>query len=85
MWLAEALSTWSNPLLTDEFPTRVLAGVDTRISFNYFNSEALSGYSNFPPGFRMKTSTYVKRQSLEVREFSVISFILIAFCQPYIA
>ena len=46
------------------------------------NSEALSWYSNFPAGFRMKSSIYVKRQSFEVREFSVISFVLIAFCQP---
>ena len=29
----------------------------------------------------MKSSIYVKRQSFEVREFSVISFVLIAFCQ----
>ena len=27
-------------------------------------------------------SIYVKQQSFEVREFSVISFVLIAFCQP---
>ena len=47
-----------------------------------FDSEALSYYSNFPPGFRMESSIYVKQQSFEVREFSVISFVLIAFCQP---
>ena len=47
-----------------------------------FVSEALSWYSNFPPGFRMKSSIYVKRQSFEVGEFSVISLVLIAFCQP---
>ena len=29
-------------------------------------------------------SIYVKQQSFEVREFSVISFVLIAFCQPQI-
>ena len=47
-----------------------------------FDSEALSWYSNFPPGFIIKFSRiYVKRQSFEVREFSVI-FVLIAFCQP---
>ena len=40
-----------------------------------FNSEALSWYSNFTPGFRMKSGKYVKRQS-------VISFVLIAFCKP---
>ena len=33
VWLAEGLSSWSNPLLTDEFPTRFSTGVDTRISF----------------------------------------------------
>ena len=33
LWLSEALSTWSNPLLTDEFPARFSASVDTRISF----------------------------------------------------
>ena len=48
----------------------------------HFNSEALSSYSNFPPGFRMKSSIQVKRQSFEVREFSVTSFVLIAFRQP---
>ena len=30
----------------------------------------------------MKSSIYVKRQSFEVRKFSVISLVLIAFCQP---
>ena len=33
VWLAKELSSRSNPLLTDEFPTRFSAGVDTRISF----------------------------------------------------
>ena len=32
----------------------------------------------------MKSSIYVKRQSFEVQEFSVISFVLITFCQPEI-
>ena len=32
----------------------------------------------------MKSSIYVKRQSFEVHEFSVISFVLITFCQPQI-
>ena len=31
--LAEELSSRSNPLRTDEFPTRFSASVDTRISF----------------------------------------------------
>ena len=44
-----------------------------------FDSEALSWYSNFAPGFRMKSSIYVNWQSFEVRKFSVISFVLIAF------
>ena len=47
-----------------------------------FDSEALFRYSNFPPSFSMKSSIYVKRQPFEVREFSVISFVFIAFCQP---
>ena len=29
----------------------------------------------------MKSSIYVKRQSFEVHEFSVISFVLITFCK----
>lgn len=32
----------------------------------------------------MKSSIYVKRQPFEVREFLVISIVLIGFCQPYI-
>ena len=32
----------------------------------------------------MKSSVYVKRLSFEVRLNSVISFVLIAFCQPRI-
>ena len=32
-WLAKELSSRSNPLRADEFPTRFSAGVDTRISF----------------------------------------------------
>ena len=32
-WLAEELSSRSNPLRTDEFPTRFSAGVNTLISF----------------------------------------------------
>ena len=32
----------------------------------------------------MESSIYVKRRSFEVRKFSDISFVLIAFCQPQI-
>ena len=51
-----------------------------------FNSEVVSWYYNFPPGVRMKSTCriHVKRQSFEVREFLVISFVSIAFCQPWI-
>ena len=45
-----------------------------------FNSEAVSWYSNFPPGDRMKSSIYVKRKAFEVHEFSVSSFVSITFC-----
>ena len=81
VWLAEALSTWSNPLLADEFPTRFSQVSMLRFPLN-FNSGALSQFSSIPPGFRMKCSVYVNRQLFEVREFSAISFVLIAFCQP---
>ena len=40
------------------------------------NSEASSWYSNFPAGFRMKSSIYVKRQSFEVRNANFQSFLL---------
>ena len=50
-----------------------------------FDSGAFSEqYSNSLPGFRMKSSIYVKRESFEVRFNSVISFVSVAFCQPRI-
>ena len=45
-----------------------------------FDSEALFWYSNFAPGFRMKSSIYVNWQSFEVRKFSVIYFVLSSSC-----
>ena len=36
-----------------------------QVSILGFNSKALSWYSNFPSGFRMKSSIYVKRQLFE--------------------
>ena len=48
--------------------TRFSVGVGTRIFFFKLNSEAFSWYPNFPSGFRMKSSIYVKRQSFEVSE-----------------
>ena len=41
VWLAKELSSRSNPLRTDEFPTRFSAGVDTQFPSN-FDSEAFS-------------------------------------------
>ena len=67
VWLAVALSSWSSPLLTDEFPTQFSVSI---LGFPLtFNSVALSWSSNFPPGFRMKSNIYVKPQSFEVRKF----------------